>query len=51
MTIIETQNPTDRNKDGVVRVYEINGPSAAMVTSFWEWLKANGTIADYEVQA
>jgi hypothetical protein len=51
MTIIETQNPTDKNKDGKVRLYEINGPSVETVASFWDWLKSNGTIQDYEVRA
>lgn len=51
MTIIETQNPIGNEKEGKVRVYEINGPQDETITSFWDYLKANRIIQDYRVQA
>lgn len=51
MTITETQKPVGKNAEGKVRVYEIDGPSLETVTSFWQWLKDQGTIEDYKISA
>ena len=51
MTITETQNPKGNNKEGKVRVYNIAGPSQETVTDFWQWLKSQGVIKDFEISA
>ena len=51
MIITETQKPVGKNTQGKVRVYEIDGPSLETVTSFWQWLKDQGTIEDYKISA
>lgn len=37
-----------QDKD-TTRVYNITGPKRETVESFWEWLKAQGTIESYEI--
>lgn len=49
MTIIETQNPVGKNKEGVVRTYDINGPTRETVESFWQYLVDNKVIASFEI--
>jgi hypothetical protein len=49
MTITETQNPIGKNKEGIVRKYEITGPQHETVESFWQYLVDHKIIASFEI--